>query len=192
MLPPSVLADHPAQAVQWGVVLAASLAAACWDVRTRRIPNWLTGMLLLGGLVQATLVAGSAGLADSLAGCLLLGVPYVLLFVFAGGGAGDAKMMAAVGAWLGFSNSVVALVAVSTSGAILGIAYSLIKGRGLSVLRNMGLMATSATMLVLGKTKLEHAQLGLPAEGHMLIMPYGMAILVGVCAASGARLLCGL
>ncbi len=29
-------------ACQWGVVLGASLAAAWWDIRTTRIPNWLT------------------------------------------------------------------------------------------------------------------------------------------------------
>ena len=34
-------------------------------------------------------------------GALLLGIPFVILFLIAGGGAGDAKMMAAIGAWVG-------------------------------------------------------------------------------------------
>ena len=52
-----------------------------------------------------------------------------MLFVFAGGGAGDAKMMGALGAWLGLANGVVALVAVALSGAVIGLGYALIKGK---------------------------------------------------------------
>lgn len=175
--------------LQWGVVIGASLLAALWDVRTGRIPNLLTGLLLLSGLVTAALVAGWSGLGDAGAGCLLLGVPYVVLFVFAGGGAGDAKMMAALGAWLGFSNSVAALLAVSLSGALLGMGYALLRGRGIPVLRNMSAMGFSAMLLVVGRAKLSHAQETLPSEEKMLPMPYGLAILVGMCVVLGGRLL---
>jgi prepilin peptidase CpaA len=179
----TILAYHPSPVIQWGVVIGASLVAAVWDVRTGRIPNLLTGLLLLGGVVSAGVVAGWSGLGDAAAGCLLLGVPYVLLFIFAGGGAGDAKMMAALGAWLGFSNSVAALLAVAVSGAVLGGGYALLRGRGRSVVRNLTDMGLGAVMAVHGRGRLVDAQQSIPARQAMLPMPYGLAILVGMCAA---------
>jgi prepilin peptidase CpaA len=189
MLAATVLSNHPALAIQWGVVLLASLLAAGWDVRTRRIPNWLTGLLLLSGVVQAMLAARWAGLGDALAGCLLLGVPYVVLFIFAGGGAGDAKMMGALGAWLGFSNGVMALLAVSICGAVLGIAYAMIKGKAAPALRNVGVIAMASGLLIVGQIRVAHVQAAIPKEEKMLPMPYGLAILAGMCVALGGRLL---
>lgn len=82
-------------------VVVATLAAASTDVRSRRIPNWLTVPIFVLGLLYHTLVGGLAGLGNSLAGFAvglgLLLVPWLL----GGGGAGDVKLMAAVGAWFG-------------------------------------------------------------------------------------------
>ena len=97
----ATLWDHNMLPLQWGVVIGTALAAAVCDLRTRRVPNLLTGPIVLAGLAWGIWVGGWAGLADSVAGCLLLAIPYVLLFVFAGGGAGDAKLMGAIGSrWL--------------------------------------------------------------------------------------------
>jgi len=52
---------------------------------------------------------------------LLLGIPYFLLFAFAGGGAGDAKIMAALGAWVGWHNGIAVVVGVSIGGGIYHI-----------------------------------------------------------------------
>jgi Flp pilus assembly protein protease CpaA len=106
---------------QWGVVTGASLVAAVLDIRSRRIPNWLTLPLLVGGMVVSCIVGGLGGLASALGACLLLALPYVVLFVMGGGGAGDAKMMGAVGAWLGLEAGVVVLVCVAGIGAVFGL-----------------------------------------------------------------------
>ncbi|MBM4028430.1 MAG: prepilin peptidase [Planctomycetes bacterium] len=84
-------------AVQWGVVLGASLAAALTDLRNRRIPNRLTMPLALVGLAVAFYGGGWANLGAAGAAYLVLALPYILLFLLAGGGAGDAKMMGATG-----------------------------------------------------------------------------------------------
>src|SRR5947207_15853080 len=73
------------------------------DVRTRRIPNVISGSAMLLGITLNTAYMGTAGLLDSLAG---LGVTVgVLLWPFAMGGigGGDVKMMGAIGALLGRS-----------------------------------------------------------------------------------------
>lgn len=84
------------------VALIAVLTTAIWtDLRSSRIPNWLTfsTMILalathawLGGTQQA--LFGLAGLATG------LGL-FLVLYVFAGIGAGDVKLMGAVGAMVG-------------------------------------------------------------------------------------------
>src|SRR5213593_647391 len=71
------------------------------DVRTRRIPNAISGSAMILGITLNTAFLGTAGLLDSLAG---LGITVgVLLWPFAMGGigGGDVKMMGAIGALLG-------------------------------------------------------------------------------------------
>ena len=75
-------------------------------------------------------------MCDALAACVMLALPYVVLFVFAGGGAGDAKLMGAIGTWLGLVNGVVALAAVAASGILLAVAFALARRRLLVVLMN--------------------------------------------------------
>ena len=73
--------------VQWSAVIGISLVAANTDIRTHRIANVLTFTALVGGLVCAIAIVGFGGLVDSVFGRPLLATPFVLLFVFAGGGA---------------------------------------------------------------------------------------------------------
>ena len=134
----STVWDNGMPPIQWGVVIGASLVAALIDLRTQRIPNRLTGTVVVGGLVWATWIGGIGGLADSMLASVLLATPYVLLFLFVGGGAGDAKMMAGVGAWLGVSNGLAALVAVTLSGGLLAIGFAFARKRLRPFLANMG------------------------------------------------------
>ncbi len=63
-----------ANAVQWGVAIGASLAAAILDVRTRRIPNRLTFPLVVTGLIAAVIINGLSGLGSCLAACVVLAI----------------------------------------------------------------------------------------------------------------------
>ena len=109
------------QPLAWIVSVGASLAAVVFDLRTRRIPNLLTGPLALAGLAWAFWRGGPAGAGWALAAGVLLMLPFVVLFVFAGGGAGDAKLMAGLGIWLGVSSGLIVLAAVCLSGGVLAL-----------------------------------------------------------------------
>ncbi|WP_425615373.1 prepilin peptidase [Anatilimnocola sp. NA78] len=76
-------------------------AAAVTDYRTRKIPNWLTVPAAIVALVYHSFAPGGFGPLMALAG---FGVGFVLLllpWLLGGGGMGDVKLLAALGAWLG-------------------------------------------------------------------------------------------
>ena len=179
------LAAHPMPLLQWGVVLGACMAAATMDAASRRIPNLLTLPLLVAGLVSSALFAGTAGLADALAAMVLLGLPYVLLFVFAGGGAGDAKLMGAIGAWLGLANGVVVLGSVSLCGVLLALAFAHAGGSCLAALASVGCLARGTAAAVFGRLSLQDVQLLLPPARNTRKIPYGLAICTGAALAAG-------
>jgi prepilin peptidase CpaA len=128
--------------LQWTAAFAIG-AAACWfDVRTRRIPNWLTFPAAALGLVAATFANGGSGTASS-AGGLLFGLGlFFPLFLLKGLGAGDVKLMGALGAWLG--TSVIFGVAFYTSlaGGVLALALIVRHRYAAQAARNLWLLLT--------------------------------------------------
>jgi prepilin peptidase CpaA len=83
------------------VALMVAATAGVWDLRTRRIPNVLTLGAAASGLVYHVVTGGlNSGLA-SVGGLLIGAVPMFLQFALGGMGAGDVKLMGALGAWLG-------------------------------------------------------------------------------------------
>lgn len=173
--------------LQWGVVIGASLLAVVADVRNRRIPNALTVPLLVVGLIWATSRGGVSGLAEAALACLLLAVPYVLLFVFAGGGAGDAKMMGAIGTWLGLKQSVIVLLCVASTGLVLAL-FKAVRERRLKLVLTNVLITFYISLLCVaggGKPSLAYAGGEIDTEApDRLDVPYGVAIAAGAVLAA--------
>ena len=145
--------------------------------------------LLAGGLAFAGWVGGAAGVAESLAACLLLALPYVLLFLFAGGGAGDAKLMGAIGAWMGLYFGIVVLLAVAGAGIVFALAHAVAKRKVRIVIENVMVMFTACTAMLLARTPFSFAPTEASEEQHVDRIPYGLAIFAGVLVASGVLLL---
>jgi prepilin peptidase CpaA len=90
-----------AQQTIWMFAVGVTLVAGFVDFRTHKIPNWLTVPAFILGVGLHTVVAGWPGAKASLEGtglALVLLLPLVLLRAL---GAGDWKLMGAVGAFLG-------------------------------------------------------------------------------------------
>jgi hypothetical protein len=83
-------------------LLTGVLALAVWtDLKSRRIPNALVAMGLCLALASVSMGWGSVSLSQCLLGALTGLVLFLPLYLFGAVGAGDAKLMAAVGAFVG-------------------------------------------------------------------------------------------
>lgn len=187
--------DEKVTVLQWGIVISVSLGAAILDLRTRRIPNMLTLPFLAAGLIWAGSQNGMQGLGEAVAAGAVLATPFVLLFLFAGGGAGDAKLMAAIGAWLGLKQGMAALFCVAAVGIVLAIIKAVLKKRLKSVLTNVFVSIYTLLLFILSGGKRQFTEVkprGLQNSGRPvdLTIPYGVAIFAGVCLAGVYVLLC--
>jgi prepilin peptidase CpaA len=109
------------QEITWVLALILVLRAGWMDWRSSRIPNWLTVPGFLIGLLVNIGLNGTEGAWTALAGAgLALGVllPFVLL---RGLGAGDWKLMGALGALLGPGRLVVVLLGTALLTGLLGM-----------------------------------------------------------------------
>ena len=155
--------------------VAVMAVAGVLDLRTRRIPNWLT----LGGLAVALLLRGLTGtgpLLDGLAGAGFGLVTGLLLFMLRALGGGDGKLLMTAGAFFGFAPMVGALLAIGILGGLLGVVEAVRRGVILPALYNAGgMLKRWATLGRAGAART------LESPGAVKV-PYGVAIAAGAIA----------
>ncbi len=163
--------------------LLLAVAAAIIDLRQHRIPNWLTYPGIVAGIGLRGAVLGWKGLETALTGCLLAGGIMFVFFAVRAMGAGDVKIMAAIGAFVGWHHAVDVLLATAICGGVLAIAYALYQRRMISTIKNVGAVLRF------------HAWAGVQAHPELnldnpsaLRMPYGLAIALGTLFAFAAVL----
>jgi prepilin peptidase CpaA len=106
-------------------VVSLTVLAAVSDLRSRRIPNVLTVTGACAGLLYSVATGGAEGLLVSLQGLglgLLLWLPF---YALGGMGAGDVKLLAAIGAWVGPSAVLRIALYASIAGALMALAVAL-------------------------------------------------------------------
>jgi prepilin peptidase CpaA len=141
-------------------ICAVSIAAVV-DWRTRRIPNWLTFLSLVTGLVMNAWIGGLTGLGLALAGAAL-GVLVLLPFYAVGAiGAGDVKLMGAVGALFGPQLLLSVAIYTALAGGVMSLILLLVRGR---------------LLMALNDVFVYHR----PPSRSGLTAPYGVAIASGV------------
>ena len=143
------------------VAVVTAGAAAVVDVRSRRIPNWLTGGMLLFGLLAHGWLAGGPGVLAALGGAVLGAALLLPFYVMRAMGAGDVKLLAALGAVLGPQVLVSVAIYAAVAGGIMSVLILAARGRLGIALGELYLQRRSPT------------RSGLTA-------PYGVAIASGV------------
>jgi len=164
-----------------GQILLGLLAAvaAVFDIRYRRIPNWLVLAGIVAGLLWNTSVSGWSGLLLSLAGFGLGFVLYLPLYLIRARGAGDVKLLAAAGAITGPGNIFLICILTAILGGIIALIVLLIYGRLRKTLFNIGWMLQDLTHLRAPYKSTEELDVT-TAKGMRL--PHGAMIAVGVIA----------
>ena len=124
---------------------AGALAATVVDIRTRRIPNWLTATM--AGIGVGFAASGTSGvtLLASMAG-FALGLALMLPGHALGAtGAGDVKLMAAVGAMVGPGTVVTAFAFTAIAGGILAVAVAVRRQQLRATLSGTGRLISTPT-----------------------------------------------
>ena len=121
------------------VLLALLVAAAIYDVRYRRIPNWLTVLGVVLGFVLNWLIGPpEGGLLFALEGFAASFLVYLFLYALRAMGAGDVKLMAAVGALVGYQRWFGIFFMTAIVGGIMALVMVTIRGRLNKTLWNVG------------------------------------------------------
>jgi prepilin peptidase CpaA len=160
-----------------GVLLGLLAAAAVSDYRTYRIPNLITG----GGIVFALVynIVSPPWHADwtfAPAGMLLGFGAMLPLYALRALGAGDVKLMAMVGAFLGVAGTVQALLFSIITGGIAALAYSLRKRAMGPMLANTGAIMRGLLWSPISGANPQLRPGAMPSVGKLA---YGISIAAG-------------
>ena len=131
---------HSMQITIWALALALTISAALLDWRSRRIPNLLTVPGLLLGVLAHGLLSGWHGVLTSLEGAGLALVILLPLVLLRGLGAGDWKLMGAVGAFLGPVLLLFVLLGSFLASGVMALAQMMRTGRVVETFQKLGIL----------------------------------------------------
>lgn len=155
-----------------GLLVWASVS----DVRSRRIPNLVVLLLMLGGLGWSLATGGIAGGVRGVSGLLvgfLIWIPFYAVRVL---GAGDVKLFAAAGAWLGPAGALTGAVVAMVAGGALAVALLVAQRRLREGLEGTALLWTRLTRLSARPVVAAEAA---PSLDKHKQLPYGVALAIG-------------
>ncbi|MCP4570222.1 MAG: prepilin peptidase, partial [FCB group bacterium] len=139
------------------------------DVRLGRIPNWLTYPTWVFGVIFAATAYGWPGLKSSLLGFAVGFVPFFLLYLVGGMGGGDVKLMAAVGAIMGYPFILNAVITSILVGGLVALLIVIWEGKLWQAVKYLAATVGKAFVPGLAREPLTAKQ----------NVPFGVAICLG-------------
>lgn len=156
------------------VVLVA--AAAFFDIRSRRIPNWLTLAGVLLGIGLNWFLLETDGLELSLLGFAVASAVYFPMYLLRAMGAGDVKLMMAVGTLAGWRIWLVIFILTGIIGGVIALAILLAQRRLKKTAWNIGFLLQR---LLHGQTPYAGNEELDVRSSKGLKLPHGVAIALG-------------
>jgi prepilin peptidase CpaA len=154
--------------------LVCASTSAVYDVRSRRIPNFITFPAIACGLIVHGAVGGWWQLATAAGGGLICGLIFFVFYVAGGMGAGDVKLITAAGCLGGFSGIGYLLVLTALAGGVMALVVALYRRRLLETFQNIYRLAVHHRLM--GLTPHHQFNVG---NSRMLRLPYALAIAAG-------------
>jgi prepilin peptidase CpaA len=161
----------------WMFALGVTFVAAFVDFRTHKIPNWLTVPALFAGIALRSFLGGWTGTKASLEGAgiaLILLLPLVLMRAL---GAGDWKLMGAVGAFLGPVMFLFVLLGSFLVSGLMAIVEMLRTQRVKETFHNLGVLVQGFFSFGLRA----HPEISLDNPA-LLKLPFGVAAAISTLA----------
>lgn len=158
--------------------------AAVYDIRYRRIPNWLTLSGILAGFGLNALLYGVSGLAIAGKGMGLAFCVYFFLYLLHAIGAGDAKLMAGVGAIAGAANWFLIFIFTALLGGVFAIILLFAKHRAKKTLWNVGYLLYELSHFRAPYLAHEELDVKNPKAARL---PHGFTIAVGTAVYIAAK-----
>jgi prepilin peptidase CpaA len=153
---------------------SCALIAAVFDVKSRRVPNLLSGPALIIAFGLHLSLDGWHGLFNAIGAALICGIIFFIFYLAGGMGAGDVKLIAAAGGFMGLSAVPSLLVFTSLTGGLMAVALIYWRGRLRETLTNVTEILS------------HHMQQGLTPHpeihvrsSYQLRLPYAVAIACG-------------
>jgi prepilin peptidase CpaA len=160
-------------------VTAVLVVAAVIDGIALKVPNWLTFPFIVTGWIFGVCAGGWEGLGSSLLGTAV-GLGLLLpLYAIGGMGAGDVKLLAGVGAWLGSSITFFAFCWSTVVGAAIAVLMVLVR-KGWGKHRDQFFMILSEILVIRNPQQL--SAIAAERKSSMLLLPYGIPIAIGSIA----------
>ena len=151
------------------------LALACvTDLRTRRIPNVLTASAAAGAVLFHLATGGWQAAGWSIVGLFVGALLFLPMFALRGMGAGDVKLLAALGTWLGPGGVLMAFLYSAIAGGMLAVAHATKR-------RRLGTTLSRTARLVAAREGAKHEIDGSAAASRFA---FGPAIAVGAVLAA--------
>jgi prepilin peptidase CpaA len=162
-----------------GPVLTLLAMAAAVDWRSRRIPNSVTFTMILSGITVNVASLGPTTGAQALLGFLSgLGLMLVLLLLGAIG-AGDVKLMAGIGAWMGPEAVLKVFVLGAIIGAVIVLTQAIAQRRGKVLIRNSAVLAMNLAHI--GDVGIDHVrESGQASRSVDRPLPYAVPVLIAM------------
>lgn len=123
--------------VTCALLVPAILLASWIDYKARKVPNWLNATIAVVGFAVQFAYHGTSGLSAGALGLLVGFGVLIVPWLMHGMGAGDVKLMAAIGVWFGPLMTVVAFALGAVIGGIVAIIMIVSSGRLQHAILNM-------------------------------------------------------
>jgi prepilin peptidase CpaA len=158
-------------------VIVPAMAYACWsDFRRHRVPNWLNLSLAVTGLAAQTGYHGWPGLQTGLSGMLAGFGMLVVLWAIRGMGAGDVKLMAALGAWMGPTLTFYAVLAGGLAGGVFALGLIVYRRAWYQASANLGVLLTKVGTIQTAFSEFGSAESMSRTTG---VLPYAIPLSMG-------------